>query len=182
MKNPLFIIIPATLLLSALSLRAQENTSICPVDPDTKLITYKEVVEVPGKPSELFNRSIEWVNSQYKNPTEATKVRNPATGLVEIIHRIELTREEKGMVRPAGIVDYSMKIEMKDGRYRYTITNFNYKEVSRKPIEFWMDKKDKAYTPEWDNYLKQVDDFTRKLIESLKKGMQPPAPKKVDEW
>ena len=148
MRNPLFSIISATLLLSALSLRAQENTSICPVDPDTKLITYKEVVEVPGNTSELFNRSIEWVNTRYKNPTEATKVRNPATGLIEIIHRIELTREEKGMVRPAGIVDYSMKIEMKDGRYRYTITNFNYKEVSRKPIEFWMDKKDKAYSPE----------------------------------
>jgi hypothetical protein len=182
MKNPLFNIIFSALLLSALSLNAQDNTSICPVDTDTKLITYKEVVEVPGKTGELFNRSIEWVNTQYKNPSEATKVRNPATGLVEIIHRIELTREEKGIVRPAGIVDYSMKIEMKDGRYRYTITNFNYKDLSRKPIEFWMDKKDKAYTPEWDNYLKQVDDFTRKLIESLKKGMLPPAPKKVDEW
>jgi hypothetical protein len=182
MKNPLLNIIFAALLFSALSLSAQDNTSICPVDTDTKLITYKEVVEVPGKTGELFNRSIEWVNTQYKNPTEATKVRNPATGLIEIIHRIELTRDEKGIIRPAGIVDYSMKLEMKDGRYRYTITNFNYKEVSRKPIEFWMDKKDKAYTPEWDNYLKQVDDFTRKLIESLKKGMLPPAPKKVDEW
>jgi len=175
------VIIPV-ILLAGININAQETSSICPVDPDTKLITYKEVVQVTGNQGELFNRSIEWVNKQYKNPTEATKVRNPATGLIDIIHRIEITRDEKGITRPAGTVDYSMKLEMKEGRYRYTITNFNYKDISRKPIEFWMDKKDKAYTPEWDNYLKQVDDFTRKLIESLKEGMLPPAPKKTDEW
>jgi hypothetical protein len=169
-------------VLSVSSLVAQEVTSIVPVDPDTKLITYKEVVQVPGTPGELFNRAVEWINTQYKNAADATKVRNPQTGLIEIIHRIELTKDEKGLTRPAGIVDYSMKLEMKEGRYRYTITNFNYKDMSRKPIEFWMDKKDKAYTPEFDNYLKQVNDFTLKLIESLKKGMQPPAPKKPDEW
>jgi hypothetical protein len=71
---------------------------------------------------------------------------------------------------------------MKEGRYRYTITNFNYKDVSRQPIEIWLNKKDKAYIPAWDNYLKQVDVVIRKLIESLKEGMQPPAVVKPDEW
>ena len=175
------IILPL-LLLSFLSVKAQQNTATLPVDPDTKLITYKEVVTVTGTPTELFNRAIEWVNKQYKNPTDATKVRNPATGLIEIIHRIELTRDDKGVSRPAGIVDYAMKLEIKDGRYRYTITNFNFKDVSRQPIEKWMDKKDKAYTPDWDNYLTQVDVATKKLIETLKQGMLPPAPKKTDEW
>lgn len=175
------IILPL-LLLSFVSVKAQQNTATLPVDPDTKLITYKEVVTVTGTPTELFNRAIEWVNKQYKNPTDATKVRNPATGLIEIIHRIELTRDDKGVSRPAGIVDYAMKLEIKDGRYRYTITNFNFKDVSRQPIEKWMDKKDKAYTPDWDNYLTQVDVATKKLIETLKQGMLPPAPKKTDEW
>lgn len=181
MKNTLFALVLA-LFMPVVFVQAQETSSICPVDTDTKLITYKEVVQVPGNTGELFNRAIEWINKQYKNPTEATKVRNPATGLIEIIHRIELTKDEKGMTRPAGIVDYAMKLEMKEGRYRYTITNFNYKEVSRKPIEYWMDKKDKTYIPAWDDYLKQVDDFTRKMIESLKQGMLPPAAKKPDEW
>lgn len=175
------IILPL-LLLSFVTVKAQQNTATLPVDPDTKLITYKEVVTVTGTPTELFNRAIEWVNKQYKNPTDATKVRNPATGLIEIIHRIELTRDDKGVSRPAGIVDYAMKLEIKDGRYRYTITNFNFKDVSRQPIEKWMDKKDKAYTPDWDNYLTQVDVATKKLIETLKQGMLPPAPKKTDEW
>ncbi len=170
------------LTISGLGLKAQEIAPLAPVDEDTKLITYKEVVQVPGNAGELFNRAIEWLNTQYKNPADATKVRNPATGLIEIIHRIEITKEDKGMTRAAGVVDYSMKLEMKEGRYRYTITNFNFKDMSRKPIEFWMDKKDKAYNPEYENYLKQVNDFTMKLIESLKKGMLPPLEKKPDEW
>ncbi|MEI8047060.1 MAG: DUF4468 domain-containing protein [Bacteroidota bacterium] len=177
----LIILIPA-LMLSALNATSQNVTTSIPVDPDTKLITYKEVVTVAGTPAELFNRAIEWVNKEYKNPMDATKIRNQATGLIEIIHRIELTKDVDGTKLLAGIVDYSMKLELKDGRYRYTITNFNLKDVSRKPIEFWMDTKDKTYIPLYADYLKQVDDFTRKLIESLKTGMQPPAPKKVDEW
>jgi len=168
--------------VSGLSIKAQDISPKVPVDSDTKLITYKEVVKVPGTPGELFNRAIEWINTQYKNAAAATKVRDQASGVIEIIHRIEITREENGLTRPAGIVDYSMKLEMKEGRYRYTITNFNFKDVSRKPIEFWMDKTDKAYLPIYDNYLQQVNDFTLKMIESLKKGMEPPAPKKPDEW
>jgi hypothetical protein len=182
MKNTVLNIIAITIMLFGITLKAQDVVPELPVDPETKLITYKEVVTVPGTPSELFNRAIEWINKQYKNPTDATKVRNPATGVIEIIHRFELTKDEKGMTRPAGIVDYTMKLEMKDGRYRYTISNFNSKDVSRQPLERWMDKKDKAYIPAWDDCLKQVDDATRKLIESLKLGMQPPAPKKPDEW
>lgn len=169
-------------LLALTVANAQEAGFTIPIDPDTKLITYKEVVTVPGTPSELFNRAIEWINKQYKNPTDATKVRNPATGLIEIIHRIEITKEDKGVTRTAGIIDYSMKIELKDGRYRYTITNFNLRDASRQPIEKWLDKTDKLYQPVWESYLKQIDEASRKIIESLKSGMQPPAPKKVDEW
>jgi hypothetical protein len=75
-----------------------------------------------------------------------------------------------------------MKLEMKDGRYRYTINNFTLKTISRQPIEQWMDKNSASYMPIYDDYLKQVDDYTKKLIESLKQGMQPPAPKKPDTW
>ncbi len=182
MKISSLNIVLAVLLLSGLDLKAQVVNPPVPVDPDTKLITYKEVVNVAGNPNELFIRAIEWINTQYKNPADATKVRNPATGLIEIIHRIELTALDKGVTHPAGVVDYSMKLEMKEGRYRYTITNFNYKDLSRQPIEIWLKTDDKGYKPVWEDYLKQVDEFTRKLIESLKLGMLPPVPKKADDW
>ena len=61
-------------------------------------------------------------------------------------------------------------------------SNFNYKDKSRQPFERYLNKKDPAYVPMWDDYVKQADDFTRKLIESLKQGLQPPPAKKDDQW
>jgi hypothetical protein len=182
MKIPVKIIFTSALLLIGINLRAQETTFKMPVDPDSKLITYKEVVTVPGTPAELFNRAIEWINKEYKNPVDATKVRDQASGVIEIIHRIEITRVEQGATLLAGRVDYTMKLEMKDGRYRYTITNFIWRDMSRRPLEQFMNKQNQSYIPAWDDYLKQVDNFTHKLIASLKQGMQAPAAKKPDQW
>ena len=182
MKIIFLMIVASALMLSGLNVIAQDQVTKIPVDPETKLIAYKDVVTVTGTSAELYNRAIEWINTQYKNPADATKVRDQASGVIEIVHRIELTKIEKGATLVAGRVDYSMKLEMKEGRFRYTITNFNVKDVSRQPLERYMDKQDKAYTPACDDYLKQVDDFTLKMIESLKQGMQPPAAKKPDTW
>jgi hypothetical protein len=180
MKNLVTILLLLT--LSFIRLTAQEQTSIVPVDPETKLITYKEVVQQTGTKTELFNRAVEWINTNYKNPADVTRVRNPETGLIELIHRIELSYDDKGVSRSAGIVDYTLKFEFKESRYRYTITNFNLKQASRVPIEKWLDKADKTYSPQYENYLSQIDVFTKNLIESLKKGMEPPAVKKEDVW
>jgi hypothetical protein len=182
MKLPVLFIVTSVLILGGLNANAQNPSVKMPVDPDTKLITYKEVVTVAGTPAELFNRAIEWINKQYKNPADATKVRDQASGIIEIVHRIEITKVEQGATLVAGRVDYSMKLEMKDGRFRYTITSFTMKDISRQPLERYMDKNDKSYIPAWDDYLKQVDDFTRNMIESLKHGMQAPAEKKPDTW
>jgi hypothetical protein len=175
-------IIPIVFTLISTGLWAQEAAPKMPVDEETKLITYKEVVQEAGTKLELFNRAIEWINKTYKNPADVTKVREPETGLIELIHRIELTYDEKGVTRSGGIIDYLLRIELKEGRYRYTFTNFNLKQASRVPIEKWMDKTNKAYSPSWDDYLFQVDKATRELIDSLKKGMMPPVKKKPDEW
>jgi hypothetical protein len=153
-----------------------------PLDEETKLITYKEVVQVPGTKSEIYNRAMEWVNKNYKNPADVTRVRNPEGGVIALLHRIELSMIDKGVNKLAGTVDYSMKIECKEGRYRYTIDNFSLKQATKVPLEKWLDKSDKTYNPMYETYLAQVDEFTRKLIDSLKQGMQPPAEKKADEW
>ena len=96
----------AFVLILGVKVQAQEPTVKMPVDPETKLITYKEVVTVAGTPAELFNRAIEWINKQYKNPSDATKVRDQASGVIEIIHRIEITGVEQGATLLAGRVDY----------------------------------------------------------------------------
>jgi hypothetical protein len=164
-------------------LKAQDSTPSLPINPDTKLITYQEVVKVEGTSKDLFSRAIDWINVNYKNPADVTKVRDPQSGLIEILHRIELERTDKQETKiDAGIIIYTMKLELKDGRYRYTITDLNLKQSSKFPIERWLDKKDKAYNPNWNLYLAQLDKQVKTLIESLKKGMLPGIKKKEDIW
>ena len=169
--------------ISGISAQSQENTPAIPVNPETKLITYQEVVKVDGTIKDLFSRAIDWVNVNYKNPADVTKVRDPQSGLIEILHRIELERTDKQDSKiDAGIIIYTLKLELKDGRYRYTITDLNLKQSSKFPIERWLDKKDKAYNPNWDLYLAQMDKQIKTIIESLKKGMLPGIQKKEDIW
>lgn len=164
------------------ALLAQETAPQLPIDPDLKLITYKEVVNQTGTKVQLFNRAAEWLPKQYANPVDVTKVRNPETGLIEIRHRFDVSYEEKGVPRTGNSIDYTMRLEFKDGRYRYTITNFLIHDVSRAPVEKWLNKSDKGYSPAWDSYLSQLDAAVKKLVESLKQGMMPPPEKKEDIW
>lgn len=164
-------------------LLAQEKTPAMPVNPETKLITYQEVVKVDGNQQELFNRAIEWINVNYKNPADVTKVRNPQSGVVEILHRFDLHRtDEQGNKIDAGTVVYTLLLELKDGRYRYKITDMSLKQASRYPVERWLDKTDKAYNPNYDLFLSQLDKQIKVVIESLKKGMLPGIQKKEDIW
>jgi hypothetical protein len=169
--------------VTCLSAWSQQDEPVIPVNPETKLITYQEVVKVDGTIKDLFSRAIDWINVNYKNPADVTKVRDPQSGIIEILHRIELERTDKQDTKiDAGIIVYTLKLELKDGRYRYTITNLNLKQSSKFPIERWLDKKDKAYNPNWDLYLSQMDKQIKVIIESLKKGMLPGIQKKEDVW
>jgi hypothetical protein len=163
------------------SLYAQDN-AIVPVDPDTHLITFREVVMQEGDKDLLYDRGAEWFRTYYKNPTSVTKVQDKVNGKIEGTGRFQIVRILNDKTRvDAGMILYDIKVEFKDGKYRYTLTNFNLRAASKDPIERWMNKKDPAYNPQWDEYLTQVDTTMKSLIVNLKKGMQPRVIKK-DEW
>lgn len=169
-------------VLVALFSNAQDNTTQYPIDKDTQLITYQEVVTQSGTADELYIRAIEWINTKYKNPADVCRVRNRESGVIEILHRFEIINDEENNKLIAGIVNYTLKIEFKPGRYRYTLSDLTLRQSSRFPIEKWMDKTDKMYSPLWDSYLKQVNRQSLELVESLKAGMQPPVIKEEEKW
>jgi DNA-binding transcriptional regulator PaaX len=78
-------------------------------------------------------------------------------------------------------VTYEIKIEFKENRYRYTLSDFNLKTASRFPIEKWMNKEDPSYNKNWDSYLYQIDTTMQRLVSTLKEKMKPTVAKK-DEW
>ncbi|MHC1708704.1 MAG: DUF4468 domain-containing protein [Bacteroidales bacterium] len=153
-----------------------------PVDEVSKLITYKEVITEKGSRDELYVRGIEWVSSYFKNPAEVTRTRDRDNGLIKGVHRFKIYYTDKeGFKRETGMIEYDFTLEFKEGRYRYILSNFCLKEMSRQHIERWLDRKDPAFNPQWDDYLKQVDTFVKEWSSNLKKGMQPPL-KKEDNW
>lgn len=180
-KNQVYTFLFAFVVLS-LQAVAQESGTAYPIDKDTGLITYQEVVQQPGTADELYVRCIEWINTWYKNPADVCKVRNRESAVIEIHHRFEILNEKDDARLIAGIVNYTLKLEFKPGRYRYSVSDMNLKQASRFPIERWLDKSDSMYTPLWDDYLKQVDTQVKELIESLKAGMQPPVVKQEEKW
>jgi hypothetical protein len=173
------------LLSQSLQLFAQQQpqTHNLPVDADSKKIMYREVVEEKGTPAYLYAKAIEWFGYYYLNPQSIYTVQNIENGKIEGIGRLKLfyTDEASGVKREGGMVLYQIRLELKDNKYRYTLTDFNLKGVSRIPIEKWMDKSDPAYNSNWDMYLYQVDTTMQRLISTLKVKMKPTVVKK-DDW
>jgi len=153
-------------------LNAQDSTNPVPINSETNKITYQEVVKAKGTADDLYIRGIAWINSFYPNPTGVTNVRNREDAVVEGVARFKINyTDEEERERDAGLISYTIKLEFKEGRYRYTFTDFNYKQTSRFPVERWLDKNAPAYNPQWDEYIRQVDEYTKSLIADLKNGM-----------
>ncbi|NQT77366.1 MAG: DUF4468 domain-containing protein [Bacteroidetes bacterium] len=155
-----------------------------PVDPNTGLITFQEVVEETGTQKELFNRAGEWLHHYFKQPVYVTQVRDAASGVIKGKHQFELIYEEKdGTIKRAGLIKYYFKIECKDQRYRYTIDNFVLTRQSKYPCERWLNTAHRDYNEQWPQYLKQlrvyaIDDFAA----SLKEYMVPEVIVEEEEW
>ena len=136
------------------------------------------------KKKELFYRCISsWLNEVYTNSPNVTSVRDAATGKITGNHRFRIYQtNNKGNKINAGMILYSFTIELKDGRYRYTLSDLLLKRPSRYPIENWFDKSDPAYNPQWNVYLKQIDEFVKSWIANLKEKMQPEPKVIEEEW
>ncbi|MCX6245147.1 MAG: DUF4468 domain-containing protein [Bacteroidetes bacterium] len=153
-----------------------------PVDPESKMIMYRDVVSQEGNKDVLYDRGAEWVRAYYLNPGSVTKVQDRVNGKIEGTGRMRLFFDNTENVRTdAGMIYYDFRLEFKPDKFRYTLTNFSLKGASRVPLEKWMNKNDPSYNPQMENYLYQVDTTMQHLIVTLKEGMKPKVIKK-DEW
>lgn len=177
MKKLLLFFVMITLQLTAFS------QSQLPVDADTKLVTYTEVVNMPGlSKKELYKRAEKWFRKYYKNPADVIKENDSLNTTIAGVHRFKITREVKGVKNDAGLVQYSIKVMCKDGKYKYEVSRINWKQASYYGIEKWMDKSAGSYDPQFESYLAQTDQFVKGLIEDLKKGMNDSGVKKSEDW
>ena len=178
------IVVSIVLIMTFGFVLGQQNqpTQKMTVDPESKLIMYREVVNQEGIPDLLYDRAASWFSSFYKNPISVLRVQDKVNSKIEGTGRFMIYYfDDQGNKRDCGTIMYDIKMELKENKFRYTIVNFNLKTVSKFPLEKWLNKSDPAYNPQWDSYLYQVDTTMQSLVKNLKEGMKPKVIKK-DEW
>lgn len=188
LKNTFLLIFLAAISLPALAQKTKlpEYPPI-PVDKDSKLITYEGVGKVDGKSSgELYDRAFEWVKAYYKNPMEKLRKQDRDNGDMEVFARFPIFAYDKKGVKStsqAGLIQYTMTLQFKDGRYKYIITDLNMKATSNQPIDAWFT--DKENDPNADNHVYQLIDIDTELnalIKDMTEKIAAKASSGADDW
>jgi hypothetical protein len=170
--------------ISSLGQKTVHNTfPDMPIDENTKLVSYKKVVQMKGTSDELYNRAYAWANKYYKNPIVVIKKADKSKGELECVSNIPIyTLDKDGVTKVnAGYVYYTLTIEAKENRYRYTITELHKRESAQFPIEKWLDTSRPEWTAVRYDHLHQIDEAVKVLMKAIEEGMKP---EKViiDEW
>jgi len=155
-----------------------------PVDEQSKLITYQGVIDVPGKNADEIYKMLEkWMTGYFKNSSKVIKTKDVIKHRIYASPRFRVLNppDKNGKQLMGGIVKYSLIVETKDGRMRYTLNRFNWKQPSYYPIEKWLQTDSPTYQKRFAYFLQQVDKEANKVISDLKKAMKP-TEKKSDDW
>ena len=188
MKSLKRMLVVGLVLFSGLAVCGQPKTKYnsfpdMPIDENTKLVTYKGVVNQGGSADELYERAVKWANKYFPNPMLSIKKADKNGGVLECQPNTKITTlaTDGKTATLAGMVYYTLTIEAKENRYRYTITSIYKKETSQFPIEKWFDNTKPEWSPVRYDHLHQIDQAIKKLIADLEEGMKP---EKViiDEW
>lgn len=158
-----------------------ENTYGMPLD-DSGKITYEEIVDQEGIKDTLYNRAFAWARSYFVNVYTNVKNYSREDGLISGKNFVKtFTTDKKGKTMDAGAIMYDFSINIKDNKYKVTLTNFRKYDNSGNPLEPWFKDTDKKQVEIHTEIFKQIDENAKGFLASLKGSMKPGTAKK-DEW
>lgn len=169
-------------LFTFINLKAQ---LVLPVNEETKLAEIQKVVDVTGSTkAELYERAITWINKFYPNPNGVIQKKDMETGEIEGKAQFKLKIiDKKGVEHFEGIVGYTITLNFKDGKFRYTISRIHWKQASYFDVSKWMDSQDPDYNHEkYQSYIKQTIECFDNLEKELVAAVKNPPAKKKDDW
>lgn len=183
-------------LLSFASLFGQTGTLNLPIDSVSGKITYKEVVFVDSlsNKQDLFSRAREWFAKAYKSSTSVIQMEDKESGKIVGKALIPVFYKYMGS-QPGGNINYTISIYLKDGKYKYEISDFyhtginigNYPLPDGGNCEKVMTEKKgmygMSYNKTYELYLFQMDENIKSLVSDLKNYMKTKATNtKKDDW
>jgi hypothetical protein len=176
MKNILYLFFA---ILFSNSLMGQ----VLPIDPVTKKVTFGESVVVDSvSKDEMYDRSITWLTNHYKtNKFDINDKTNGKTGH-EGYFVVSMTYDFK--YKSEHNVSYNILINQKDGKYRYSITDFFVYNVKTGPksIQAVEVAYPKMTTGNKKEFYTQLSNEVTLIIEDLKNTMKSGKMKDKDEW
>jgi hypothetical protein len=154
-------------------------------DPDTKLITYSEVMEVQGvSKSDLYLRANTWLARAFKSAKSVIDFQDKEAG--KIIGKGRIGTLIKMPLSPkveSGDISITITLFCKDGKYKYVIDNLEHNApnttgtgtwASVGPLEKEKPKVGMLIRPsgmEWTALKIDADKSIKSLIEDMKKAM-----------
>lgn len=158
-----------------------------PIDDKTGQITYSEVVPIEGKSKEDLNISAKkWFVNTFKSAQEVIQLEDRDQGVIVGKGNLGVTLSMLSS-QNVGYVRFTVKIEVKEGRYRYSFTDFWHEVGSStavSPGDLRASKPGGGLLSmgmkNWNGIKEQTDQNVKAMIASLAKDMQ--AKSDVDDW
>ncbi|UOQ64424.1 DUF4468 domain-containing protein [Hymenobacter volaticus] len=105
--------------------------TVLPFDSDTKRISYQGVVEVPGTTKDqLYVRAYEWLAKTYRSANAVIQMQDKEAG--RLVGKGVMKVTLRGF--NAGYVQHTITIYLKDGRYKYILTDFAHEAGGAKDV------------------------------------------------
>lgn len=164
----IFSIFSTISLGQKISIRDNKLNGILPVN-DQGVAQYQTVQTIEGTTKEdLFKRARKWFTTTYKSGKDVLQVADVSTG--ELSGKGVFTIQPTMMGMPIeSFVDHMLSVEIKDNRYRVTLSNFYLTAKSIKgPIESIRG----TSTGFYDKACTQIDERAQALFGSLDKAMR----------
>jgi hypothetical protein len=154
-----------------------------PIDEETKLVTYTDVIQVPGVVTDsLYNVAMAWMKTFYTSPSQAIKSQSKEEGIIEIKHQFQLTRKDKGQVVKAGQINYYLTYNSEMDDLSTRLPKLIYRAPLTMVLKTGLTMRNSAKDETTVGYLIQIDEFMQKLVGSLETEVKPAAPKKEEDW
>lgn len=191
MKNYIFISLVCLFVVSQSSaqdpdlyfrdqqLKKQEDEKVIadwPIDPKSKQILFSEVVNVDNATAkELYSRAKLFVADAYKSGKSVTQLNDDEAKVILIKPAIKI-RVKDFLVNDDFYVQYQLKIECKDNKYRYSVEGHSLLTPSRNPgidiANSFVEKKPPLFSKKsWIIAQNNAIHETRLIIQILKESM-----------
>ena len=141
--------------------------------------------------SDLFNNGKSWVVATFRDAKEVIQLEDKDAGRITCKGVFEYKAPQwwgGGTANANGYVRFTIKLYFKEGRYKYSFSEFNHEPIDgisfgiitdsdKPPMKSHMGSKKRAQII-WDDLIEKTRNNTELLIESLKTKMED----KEDDW